>query len=138
VYNRIRAANIACWFAPAAIAYHVIPQKRIEDAYMRWTALRQGGHVAHRERNLHGKLAYPAFVIARAGQGLALNLPKFVWSKLRGSSEMALDARCRLWRTEGYLRQALHDALPAIFGQREFFASLNFREGRQRLAESNA
>jgi glycosyltransferase involved in cell wall biosynthesis len=138
VYNRIRRAGIDSVHCPTAIAYHVIPQYRIEDRYMRWTALRQGGHVAHRERHGRGNAAYFAYVLARMGQAMLLHAPRYVWHWLRRDHELALDARCRLWRSEGYLRQALFDLLPGLFAQREFFASLNFREGRQRLADSNS
>lgn len=138
VYNRIRSAGIVSWYCPTAVAYHVIPPYRTEDKYMRWTALRQGGHVAHRERQGRGGAAYFAYVLARSGQAMLLHAPKYAWQRLRRDNELALDARCRLWRSEGYLRQALFDLMPNRFGQREFFASLNFREGRQRLAESNS
>jgi glycosyltransferase involved in cell wall biosynthesis len=137
VYNRIRKAGIVTWYCPAAVAYHVIPSYRIEDRYIRWTALRKGGHVAHRERQGRGSTSYFGYVTARLGQAMLLHAPRYFWHRLRHDDELALDARCRLWRSEGYLRQALFDLMPRLFGQREFFASLNFREGRQRLADSN-
>jgi glycosyltransferase involved in cell wall biosynthesis len=137
VYNRIRNAGIVGWYCPTAVAYHVIPHYRTEEGYMRWTALRQGGHVAHRERQGRGGAAYFAYVLARLGQAVLLHAPKYAWQRLRRDNEQALDARCRLWRSEGYLRQGLCDLLPGLFAQSEFFASLNFREGRQRLAESS-
>ncbi len=136
LYRRFRVAGYLCWFTPAAIIHHIIPEYRMNDAYMRWTAMRQGGHVALREQRNMGTAKLTLITAARFVQAVLLYLPPWMMAKLFSKNkEKVLDARCLLWRSEGYIRHALTYILPGLFKQEAFLASLNFREGRQKLAK---
>ena len=90
LYRRIRTAGYECWFTPQAIVHHIIPPERLEDAYMRWTSLRQGGHVALRERHDWGAAVLPLVATARAVQALMGYLPRYCLARLMQKPEAAL------------------------------------------------
>jgi glycosyltransferase involved in cell wall biosynthesis len=135
LYRRIRMANYECWFTPAAVVHHIIPPERLKTEYMRWTAMRHGGHVALRELREWGWLALPLVLAARIGQASLVYFPKYLFACLRGDDEAALGARCLLWRSEAYIRHALSLLVPAVFRQSALEEAMNFRHGRQKLVE---
>jgi hypothetical protein len=132
--RRVRAAGIELAGAPAAVVWHVIPPYRLGEDYLRWSALRQGMHVARRERRAWGRLGFPAAVAARLGQAIAAGLPRWLWGCAVRSRRLRLDGLCRLWRSEGYLRFALHCLAPRWFAQHDFFGRIAFRTERDRFA----
>ena len=135
LYRRISAAGYACWYTPRAVVHHIIPEQRLEDQYMRWTALRQGGHVALREFYQWGRWKMPGIVAARLGQALLIYGPRYLAARVGRDAEKTLGARCLLWRSEGYLRYALKYLLPKLCRQRAFSSAMDFRAGRQGLME---
>lgn len=137
LYRRIRAAGYECWYTPRAVVHHIIPEFRLVDEYMRWTAMRQGEHVALRELQDWGRWALPFVAVVRAGQAVVDYLPKYAVARLAGDREAALGNRCLLWRSEGYLCGAAGHVLPGVFGNGAFQQAMNFREGRQELAGSS-
>jgi len=133
--RRIRAAGYESWYTPHSIVYHIIPEQRLGVDYMRWTARRKGQHVARRERLDWGRLALGPVALARLGQVAVSYLPRYLAARMAGDEERALGARCLLWRSEGYLRQALEllaGKSPEVAGGD---ASLNLREGREQLVK---
>jgi hypothetical protein len=117
------------------VSYHVVPGYRVSERYLRWKALRNGGHVARRNHGARGRLAFLAGLAARVGQAALLHLPRLWGAWLAGDPGRALGARCRLWRSEGYVRFALHLLAPRLFPQRRFFAGLEFRTERELFGE---
>jgi glycosyltransferase involved in cell wall biosynthesis len=112
LYRRIRAAGIESWYTPRAIAWHVTPPQRLEEAYLRATSLNNGWCFARRDQEEWGRAAMAGVVVARMGQAALLNLPRWLWAHLRRAREDALAARCLLWRLEGYLHCAARLILP--------------------------
>jgi hypothetical protein len=137
LYRRIREAGYECWFTPAAVVHHMIPPYRLNDAYMKWTSMRQGNHVAYRELKEWGRWSLAAMILARSGQAMIGYLPVYIWQRLRRDREATLGARCLLWRSEGYLRRAASLLMPNWLAQRRFMETVNFREGRQRLSRDS-
>jgi glycosyltransferase involved in cell wall biosynthesis len=131
LFARMYTAGIEGWYAPAAIGYHVIPAYRLTEKYFRWKSLRNGGHVARRNRQQWGPVMFLAVLGARLGQVLTVHLPRLIWSKLRRAEDRALSARCLLWRAEGYVRFALSFLAPRLFAQRAFLSWLEFRSERE-------
>lgn len=131
LYRRIRAAKIRCWYTPAAVVHHVTPPYRLEPSYLRWTALRVGGHVARRERNAWGSVLFPLVITARLGQATLVFAPRLLAARLRGDQTSLFDARCWLWHAQGYVRFALRLMLPNLFGQQSYLRRLVFRSERQ-------
>lgn len=130
LFRRVYAAGIRAWHTPRAISYHVVPGYRVTEGYLRWKALRNGGHLARRHRQ---DCSWPAFVAgltARLGQAALVHLPRLWWARLARDPGRVLGARCRLWRSEGYVRFALQLLAPRLFAQRRFFAGLEFRAER--------
>ena len=133
--RRIRSAGYESWYTPDSIVYHIIPEQRLGAEYMRWTARRKGQHVARRERLDWGRLALGPVALARLGQATVSYLPRYLAARIAGDEERTLGARCLLWRSEGYLRQALEllaGKSPEVAGGD---ASLNLREGREQLVK---
>ena len=131
LYRRMLAAKIVSWYTPRAISYHVIPAYRLRDDYLRWKAFRNGGHVARRNFLEQGRLLFCVLLVARVGQALLVHWPRLVWARLRQTPESIQNARCLLWRCEGYLRFALHLLAPKLFAQQSFLSSLEFRNEQQ-------
>jgi GT2 family glycosyltransferase len=134
LYRRMLAAKIAAWYTPRAISFHVIPAYRLKDEYLRWKAFRNGGHVARRNFLERGRFVFCALLVARLAQAMLVHWPRLVWAKVRRAQESAQNARCLLWRCEGYLRFALNLLAPKLFAQKIFFSSFDFRNEQQLFA----
>jgi glycosyltransferase involved in cell wall biosynthesis len=134
LYRRMVGAGIVGWYHPPAISHHVVPAYRLTPAYLRWKSLRNGGHVARRNRQDWGRVMFFLVLLARIAQSLLLHVPKLLWAKLRRSDVAVLGARCRLWRSEGYIRFALKFMAPRLFAQQRFFSELEFRAEREMFA----
>lgn len=133
LFRRIRAAGYEAWYTPDAIVYHLIPEGRLSDEYMRWTATRHGQHLALREYRDWGSMGLSGMLIIRTFQAFISYLPRFLLTKLTGQQERAVGARCLLWRSQAYLVHAW-----SLLRRGEARASsqddlLNLREGRERL-----
>jgi GT2 family glycosyltransferase len=131
LYRRMWAAGVPAWQTPRAVMYHVIPAYRLEENYLRWKALRNGGHVARRTWRERGRLAFVGLLAARLGQAAAVHLPRLLWARLCGDREGARGARCLLWRAQGFFRYGLSFLAPRLFAQRAFFNWLEFRAERE-------
>jgi glycosyltransferase involved in cell wall biosynthesis len=136
LFRRIWTARIESWYTPRAISYHVVPAYRLRPEYFRWKCLRNGGHLARRNRQHWGSVLSVAALAARVGQAMALHLPRLLWALFRGADEDALSARCLLWRAEGYARFALFLLAPGVFRQRAIFDSLEFRAERDLFTQT--
>lgn len=133
LYRRIRTAGYEAWYTPEAIVYHVIPEKRLADDYMKWTATRHGQHLAVREYREWGPLKLTGMIGVRTAQALVNYLPRYLVASLGGDPEETLGKRALLWRSEGYLKRALYllrhgDDDEAVHGEK-----LDFRKGRELL-----
>ena len=132
--RRMQAAKIDGWFNPAAIVYHAVPAYRLAEDYFRWTSLRNGMHLARRER---GQLSPAVFWMVLAARLLKITAEEsvgLVWGRLSGSRRRWLGARCQFWRAEGYLRFALASAAPRWFSQDSFLSRVDFRAEREIFA----
>lgn len=133
LYRRIYARGIEAWCTPLAISYHVIPAYRLEEEYLRWKSLRNGSHLARRNRNDWGLWISSAVLLARMVQGGLVHLPRLWWAGWKQSPHELTGCRCRLWKTEGYVRFALRELFPRLFAQKVFFDRLEFRNERELL-----
>jgi succinoglycan biosynthesis protein ExoM len=136
LFRRVYAAGIQSWYTPRAFSFHVVPPHRLTAPYLRWKALRGGGHIARRNWRNKKRIPFLLDLFARVGQALLVYLPKFLASRVLGTCEQALDARCFLWRAEGYIRYSLSYLFPKLCAQRAFFAGLDFRSERELFGES--
>lgn len=133
--RRIRAAGIEGWFAPSAVVRHMVPEYRLREDYFRWTSLRNGMHVANRDRRQWGRMLFPMIVAARFGQAVACYVPLWLWGCALRSPQTRLHGRCQLWRAEGYVRLALAWAAPSWLAQRDFISQVSFRTERELFAQ---
>lgn len=133
--RRIRAAGIEGWFVPSAVVRHVVPPYRLREEYFRWTSLRNGMHVANRDRQQWGRVAFAMIVMARLGQAVLCYVPPWLWGCVFRSPQTRLHGRCQLWRAEGYLRLALSWAAPWWFAQSDFISQVSFRTERELFAQ---
>jgi glycosyltransferase involved in cell wall biosynthesis len=134
LYRRVFAAKIEAWYTPKAISYHVIPAYRLKESYLRWKSLRHGGHIARRNWQDWGSTLFVFVLLARLIQALGVNLPRLLIGKMRHAADQVQQARCLLWKAEGYVRFSLFLLAPKLFPQRAFFSQLEFRAERHTLA----
>ncbi len=133
LFRRIRGAGYEAWYTPAAIVYHLIPEGRLSDEYMRWTATRHGQHLALREYRDWGSLRLLGMLFIRTFQAIISYLPRFLLAKLTGQREKAVGARSLLWRSQAYLARAWSLLCRGETKASSHDDSLNLREGRERL-----
>lgn len=133
--HRARQAGFEVWTAPRAMVAHMIPQYRLEPAYFRWVSLRWGNQFARFDAK-RGKAKLAAAAVARMGQALLINAPKCLVAAQRGDAAKVLDAKCLLWRAEGYVRTALALIAPGWFPQKKFLTDLEFRSERELFLET--
>lgn len=138
LYRRIRAGGYEAWYTPEAIVYHLIPAPRLADEYMCWTATRHGQHLALREYKEWGRARLGGMIPFRAAQAGINYLPRFLVFKLVGKREEALGARALLWRSQAYLARAWSLFRQGDAGSTDSDASLNLREGREKLIRGAA
>ncbi len=129
-FIRARRAGVSMWYAPRGAIWHRIPQERLEPAYFRWDALRTGENLASSDHQYRGGVKVAQLAIARVGQLLLVNLPLYLFALLMGKAPAALGRRTLMWRCEGYVRRSLSLLAPGFFAQRDFFRSMEFRNGR--------
>jgi glycosyltransferase involved in cell wall biosynthesis len=129
-YRRIREAGIESWFAPRAVAYHIIPESRMTDEYFRETSLHNGWAFARRDQQERGTLSMLATMVARILHAAGFTVPNLIKSHCLRREDGILDGRTRLWKLEGYIRSALYAAAPKLFQQRGFFSRFEFRAER--------
>jgi glycosyltransferase involved in cell wall biosynthesis len=136
LFRRITAAGIEGWYCPHGVGYHVVPGYRLSASYLRWKARLHGSHLARRNLRQWGRGLFVLELLARLGQALGLHLPRLLWAGLGRDEDRLLGARCRVWRSEGYIRSALRLLAPRLFPQQRFFAQLEFRAEREIFAHT--
>ncbi|MBN2475161.1 MAG: glycosyltransferase [Pirellulales bacterium] len=132
--RRVRAAGIEGWFNPSAVVRHVVPTYRLQDDYFRWTSVRNGTHLAHRERQRWGRIGFPPVLAARAAQVMLRYVPRWLWAHVTRSRKIRLEGRCQLWRAEGYFRLVLGWAAPSWLARSDFASQIDFRTERELFA----
>lgn len=133
LYRRIRSAGHEAWYTPDAIVYHLIPEPRLADRYMKWTATRHGQHLALREYKEWGRARILGMIAIRAIQAAGNYLPRYALTTLVGGRERALGKRALLWRSQAYLTRAWSLFCNGDADTGSHDASLNLREGREQL-----
>lgn len=136
LFRRIAAAGFEGWYCPQGVAYHVVPGYRLSAKYLRWKSRLHGSHLARRNLRHWGRGPFVLELLARLAQALGLHLPRLLWARLGRDENRLLGARCRLWRTEAYVRSALRLLAPRLFPQSRFFAQLEFRAEREIFAHT--
>jgi hypothetical protein len=113
---------------------HRAPAYRRTREYLVWVARRHGAASA----TIDGKEAGRGLVVwnalLRAGQALALTVPRLLRARASGDPATLLEVQCRIARAIGYERQALRLVAPRAFAQPRFFEDLHFRKERTRFA----
>ena len=128
--RRAKESGYEMWYTPRAIAYHQVPEYRVEKSYFKWASQRHGQSFAYMDKKSRGRLWMILFGIARCGQALFVTLPKLFMARLRSDYGALLWRRALLWRTEGYLRMMLFLFAPWFFTQKTYFQKLEFRKER--------
>jgi len=126
ILTRARAAGFSVWRVPFAETYHVIPDYRLSQAYLRWVSLRWGSQFAEVHWKTMGPLRTLGLCGIRSAVSLSVRLPLWALASLRGRSADVLDLECLLWRAWAYVRKCLYLTFPAIFPQSGFFQFLDF------------
>lgn len=134
LFRRVRRAGIAMWYAPRARVSHRTPPYRTTREYLLWVARRHGAASATIDLKEGGRRRVVRNALLRAAQALVVTGPRLLGAWLARAAAARLEARCRLSRAAGYLRQALRLVAPRAFAQPRFFGGLEFRQERARFA----
>jgi GT2 family glycosyltransferase len=129
-FRRFRKAGFNIWYAPRALAYHVIPHYRLKNNYLLWVSLRHGANYAYCDYKEGGLVKVSIASTLRIGKAILQYLPAIVWSYMLGNGDKRLENKFLISRNEAYLRVTLLLLFPLIFKQSDFFARLEF--GRER------
>jgi GT2 family glycosyltransferase len=136
LFRRITAAGFEGWYCPRGVGYHLVPGYRLSMGYLRWKSRLHGSHLASRNLRQWGRGLFVLELVARLGQALGLHVPRLLWFRMGSDKDRLLGARCRLWRSEGYVRSALRLLAPRLFAQPRFFSQLEFRAEREIFAHT--
>ncbi len=135
---RVMNAGIQVWFTPASVVHHIIPLYRVSEQYFRWASLRVGVALAEVDARCRGRASMALRCVARIGQALLINVPRYLRAALFGDRGTAIECKCLLWRMTSYARQTLRLLAPGVFKQERFFASLQFRGERTTVAKTES
>ena len=134
--GRARASGFEVWTAPNAMVAHMIPAYRTTTPYFRWVSLRWGTHFAQIDAKRRGVYMVLLLALARVAQAVLVRMPQRLLASARGDNARALDARCLIWRAEGYARKVLYLLSPRLFAQKAFLDELEFRNERQMFGDN--
>lgn len=129
-FRRVRLHGFEIWYAPQALAYHLIPPYRLAEGYLLWTSLRHGVNYAFMDNKEQALKRVVLSAVARGGQALLIHLPCLFIAFLQGNRISLLGRKCSLYKTAGYLRATFFFLAPTVFSQQSFFAGLQFLKER--------
>jgi len=128
---RLRRAGYACWFTPHAIVRHIIPQYRLEPAYLLWASLRGGDCYAHRDVREWGLPWTWLVCVLRIAHTATNHVPALIIALLLRRSHEVLSRRCSLWRTWGYANRVLRMSIPRFPQRASSTSPIDFRNERK-------
>jgi len=122
-FFRLKKAGIHIWYTPEAVMYHVIPEDRLNEQYLRTKAYRDGISIAmlYYKHRLFGKLLKDLF------KWCVLTIVRRRWFIQKKSPAEDLNGKYIGWYTWGYLKQAFAYLAPGLFKNSHFFHDLQFR-----------
>ncbi len=120
-YRRIREAGIESWFTPLAVAYHITPESRLTEQYLRDTCFHDGWCFCRRDLAHFGALRCAGISISRLVITGLIYWPISQAAKLLGKTETAIAYSVLFKRAEGYTRCFLYSVAPKLFPQRSTF-----------------
>jgi len=126
LFRRIRQAGIVAWHNPHAILHHHVPDYRLNQKYLLWSAERNGWHIAKREHFAQGRWLFPLVLAGRFGQMALRFLPRFWAAQMLGTPSEVLGARCLLRRSKAYIQGGITLLIPNVFSKEH----LDFRSER--------
>ncbi len=130
---RACAARVPMGWAQEAVVRHLIDPGRFTREHIKWYSLQWGCSFAYIDSKRWGPLKTALACTARVGQALLVNLPLFLFAKLKGDDTSKMDRWALLWRAVGYTRQTLRILMPGLFAQEKFFSKVEFRRIRQTI-----
>jgi len=131
---RLHRAELEAWFTPKAIVRHQVPAYRLNESYLTWRALVDGGNMAYRDFREWGLAKTVTTCSARIAQASLINFPLMLLAYIAGNSAEVIGRKCLILRAWGYLRESLRLVSPRLFPQQTFFSRLSFRGERNAFA----
>jgi len=131
LFMRLRRAGHECWFTPYALVHHIIPEYRLESAYLLWASLRGGDCYARRDLREWGILFTWFACIARVSHGISRHVPALLLARLQRDEAKALASRCSLWRVWGYAKRVAQMSVPSVAGASSEASAIDFRSERK-------
>jgi len=114
---RVAAAGFSFGAAPKALVHHVIPNSRLQPAYLRNLATRMGIATHRIQLKYEGRAKVILALLRRLGIALAVDLPLLLLGTLCRDDSLALAMRCRLWFKDGFVRSVFFSLAPGLFPQ---------------------
>lgn len=128
--ERALALGAIVSIAPAAVVRHVIPPYRVTPGYFRWTSMRSGCNLAHRDYKRFGCTKMISSFVANTAKAMLVNLPVLIFSVLTRNATESVHRKCLIWRAVGYARATASLATRRSFEDGLFISRLEFRKER--------
>ena len=78
-FRRVKRKGIDMWYAPEALAHHVIPPYRLEVGYLIWCSMRDGVNYAYMDQKESGSARFSWHALDGLGRHSCLMSPAFCW-----------------------------------------------------------
>jgi glycosyltransferase involved in cell wall biosynthesis len=120
---RIEQAGFRLAYAPQATIHHMIPESRLQSAYLRHLCLLTGVDNARIHWRYRGPLGLMGSNLWRLGVALGRDLPLLIIAAVGLHRPLALDSLLSLCYTTGFMRGSLFFLAPRLFPQKKFLAA---------------
>jgi GT2 family glycosyltransferase len=139
LFWRIEKRGFRLAYVPNAIIHHVIPESRVQPAYLRLLCIVQGVAGARIHWRYQGSPGLIRSNLWRLGVALGRDLPLITIAAIGRHRPLLLDGLLGLWYTIGFMRGSLFFLAPRLFPQEKFLAAFGLHDpgAQDRVAKMN-
>lgn len=101
---KIDRAGASLGIAPKALIYHIIPESRLQPAFLKGVCQRMGAASAHIQMKYEGPLKVALASLFRFGIAYVRDIPLIIYYTLTNNRPLRLDYRTSLWYTMSFLQ----------------------------------
>jgi glycosyltransferase involved in cell wall biosynthesis len=120
LFWRLEKMGISAWFAPQALVYHLIPESRLDEAYLKKATYKGGFTYARIVHKNAGLIHLVFFTLQRLSILLCRDFILFATRSLSGPKAQLVDAKIGMWWNFAFFRGSLVQLMPSIFPQKKF------------------
>ncbi len=126
LFWRIEQGAFRLVYAPNATIHHVIPESRLQPAYLKRLCCMRGVTSARIQWRYQGPLGLIKTNLWRLGVALGRDLPLITIAACGRHRPLLMDSLLSFWYTLGFIRGSLFSLAPRLFPQKKFLAAFGF------------